>query len=69
VLIGDPQLFLARGKLARHVVERGRERLELRHPGIVGRARAQIAAAKARGGAHQRADRSQNEPLAAKPCG
>src|SRR5215472_7892153 len=69
MLIGDLQLFLARSELARHVVERGSERLELRHPRFVGRARPQIAAAEARGGPYQGSDRPQNEPFATEPSG
>ena len=69
VLIGDLQLFLAGRELARHVVERGCERLELRHPRFIGRACPQIAAAEARRRPHQRSDRPQNEPLAAEPSG
>ena len=39
VLVGDVQFFFAGGELGRHVVERGRKRLELGDPGFLRGAR------------------------------
>ena len=68
MLVGDAQLFLASGELARHIVERDGKRLEFGEPRIAGRAHMQVAAAETRGGAHQRPDRAHHELLAAEPC-
>ena len=67
VLVGDAQFLLAFGELLRHVVERGGKRLELRDPGLLRRAHTEIAASDAGCGAHQGADRLDDELLAAEP--
>ena len=65
--IGDLQFFLARGELGCHVVKRCGERRKFGNPGLLRRAHMQIAAAEARRGAHQRADRPHHQLLAAEP--
>ena len=69
VLVGDLQFLLAPGELARHVVECRGKRFELRQPGRIRCANAQIAAAEARGGARQRPDRPHDQLFAAEPSG